>query len=198
MDSMQSAREAILAALPRLRAYAVSLTGSRDRADDLVQEALVRAFEHVSSLQPHTNTLAWLITILRNRFVSDYRKRRHEVEDAGGRYTNHLICGPDQDGWMAFQDFRTALARLPLDQREAIILVGAAGFSYEQAAEISGCPAGTIKSRVSRARSALARALSHERITRPSRSSARPSVTAGQERPMPSRQTGPVEFFRRA
>ena len=99
---------------------------------------------------------AWLFTILRNLFRSEYRKRRREVEDADGRYAESLKSHPEQTGRVEFSEFRAALAKLPSDQREALILVGASGFSYEDAANICGCAVGTIKSRVNRARTRLA------------------------------------------
>jgi RNA polymerase sigma-70 factor (ECF subfamily) len=99
---------------------------------------------------------AWLFTILRNLFRSEYRKRRREVEDADGRYAETLKSHPEQTGHVEFGEFRVALAKLPSDQREALILVGASGFSYEDAAAICGCAVGTIKSRVNRARTRLA------------------------------------------
>src|SRR5277367_4122558 len=127
-------RDQVLSTVPSLRAFAISLCGNIDRADDLVQETLLRALSHIDSFEPGTNMPAWLFTILRNLFRSEYRKRRREVE---------------------VEEFRTALAKLPSDQREALILVGASGFSYEDAAGICGCAVGTIKSRVNRARSKL-------------------------------------------
>src|SRR5829696_5159927 len=87
--------------------------------------------------------------------LSEYRKRRREVEDADGSYAATLLTAPDQQAHLDFEDLRTALARLPQDQREAVILVGAQGFSYEDAANICGCAVGTIKSRVNRARKRL-------------------------------------------
>jgi RNA polymerase sigma-70 factor (ECF subfamily) len=105
---------------------------------------------------------AWLFTILRNLFRSEYRKRRREVEDADGIYAQTLKSQPEQSGHVEFQEFRAALGQLPPDQREALILVGASGFSYEEAAEICGCAVGTIKSRVNRARARLADMLSIE------------------------------------
>src|SRR6266853_353796 len=98
---------------------------------------------------------AWLFTILRNLFRSDYRKRRREVEDAEGNYAKTLKTQPAQNAHLEFEEFRVALEKLPQDQREALILVGATGFSYEDAAAICGCAVGTIKSRVNRARSKL-------------------------------------------
>ena len=151
-----SVREAVLAAVPSLRAFAISLCGNVDRADDLVQETLLRALANINSFQPGTNMSAWLFTILRNHFRSEYRKRRREVEDADGKYAATLAEQPHQGAHLDFQDLRAALARLPHDQREALLLVGASGFSYEQAADICGCAVGTIKSRVNRARTRLA------------------------------------------
>ena len=150
-----SVRDAVLAAVPSLRAFAISLSGNVDRADDLVQETMLRALANINSFQPGTNMSAWLFTILRNLFRSEYRKRRREVEDTDGSYADSLKSQPKQVGRVEFEEFRTALGKLPPDQREALILVGASGFSYEEAAEICGCAVGTIKSRVSRARSKL-------------------------------------------
>jgi RNA polymerase sigma-70 factor, ECF subfamily len=157
-----SVRDAVLAAVPSLRAFAISLSGNVDRADDLVQETLLRALANIDSFQPGTNMSAWLFTILRNLFRSEYRKRRREVEDGDGSYAETLKSQPEQSSRVEFEEFRTALAKLPPDQREALILVGASGFSYEEAAEICGCAVGTIKSRVNRARSRLADLLSIE------------------------------------
>ena len=162
MDLNPSVRTAVLAAVPSLRAFAISLCGNVDRADDLVQETLLRALANINSFQPGTNMSAWLFTILRNLFRSEYRKRRREVEDADGSYADTLKSQPEQSSRVEFEEFRGALAKLPPDQREALILVGASGFSYEEAAEICGCAVGTIKSRVNRARSRLADLLAIE------------------------------------
>ena len=157
-----SLREAMLAAVPSLRAFAISLSGNIDRADDLVQETLLRAIANIDSFQPGTNMSAWMFTILRNLFRSEYRKRRREVEDTDGSYAESLKSHPEQNSRLEFQEFRTALSKLPPDQREALILVGASGFSYEEAAAICDCAVGTIKSRVNRARTRLADLLSIE------------------------------------
>jgi RNA polymerase sigma-70 factor (ECF subfamily) len=116
----------------------------------------LRAIANIDRFQPGTNMQAWLFTILRNLFHSEYRKRRREVEDADGKYAAALSVQPDQLPHLDFEDLQKALAMLPHDQREALLLVGASGFSYEQAAEICGCAVGTIKSRVNRARNRLA------------------------------------------
>jgi RNA polymerase sigma-70 factor (ECF subfamily) len=149
-------RDELLAAVPSLRAFAISLCGHVDRADDLVQDTLLRALSNIHRFQRGTNLNAWLFTILRNLFHSEYRKRRREVEDPDGSYAGRLKVQPEQGSRLDFEDFRSALAKLPHDQREALLLVGASGFSYEEAAEICGCAIGTIKSRVNRARSRLA------------------------------------------
>ena len=131
----ESVRQEILGSVPGLRAFAISLCGNVDRADDLVQEALLRALANIHSFQPGTNMSAWLFTILRNHFRSEYRKRRREVEDADGHYADSLTSHPEQHGQLELSEFREALAKLPDEQREALILVGASGFSYEEAAE---------------------------------------------------------------
>jgi RNA polymerase sigma-70 factor (ECF subfamily) len=155
-------RDQMLSAVPSLRAFAISLSGNVDRADDLVQETLLRAIANIESFQPGTNMSAWLFTILRNLFRSEYRKRRREVEDTDGSYAESLKSQPEQGSHLEFKEFRAALAKLPPDQREALILVGASGFSYEEAAAICECAVGTIKSRVNRARNRLADLLSIE------------------------------------
>jgi RNA polymerase sigma-70 factor, ECF subfamily len=159
-----SMRDAVLAAVPSLRAFAISLSGNVDRADDLVQETLLRALVNIDSFEPGTNLSAWLFTILRNLFRSEYRKRRREVEDGDGTYAESLKSQPEQEARVEFREFRAALAKLPSDQREALILVGASGFSYEEAAGICGCAVGTIKSRVNRARTRLAELMAIESL----------------------------------
>ncbi|MBX9590004.1 MAG: sigma-70 family RNA polymerase sigma factor [Hyphomonadaceae bacterium] len=155
-----SLKDALLGLIPNLRAFAVSLCGDIERADDLVQETLLKAWNHLDSFEEGTNLRAWLFTILRNTYFSECRRRRREVEDRDGSKAADLSVHPEQPGHLDMQDFRRALDVLPLDQREALVLVGAAGFSYEEAAKISGCAVGTIKSRVNRARSKLTDVLS--------------------------------------
>lgn len=148
-------REGLLTAIPSLRAFAFSLIGRSDRADDLVQETLTKAWAHHKSFQPGTNLRAWLYTILRNEFYSQMRKKGREVEDVDGVYSRNVGVHPEQPGHLDMSDMRTALGQLPSDQREALLLVAAEGFSYEEAAEICGVAMGTIKSRVNRARNRL-------------------------------------------
>jgi RNA polymerase sigma-70 factor, ECF subfamily len=155
-------RDAMLAAVPSLRAFAYSLSGSVDRADDLVQETLTRAIAKIDHFAPGTNLNAWLFTILRNHFRSQFRKSRREVEDIDGKHAGRLVSQPEQMGRVEMSEFREALATLPDSQREALILVGASGFSYEEAAEICGCAVGTVKSRVNRARARLAEVMAIE------------------------------------
>jgi len=109
--------------------------------------------------------LAWLLTILHNLFYSEYRKRRREVEDATGSYSERLQSFPEQEGHAAMSEIYAALPKLPPDQREAIILIGALGYSHKEVADICGCAIGTIKSRVFRARCRLAELLSLESRT---------------------------------
>ncbi len=160
----QGMDDALLAAVPSLRAFAISLSGNVDRADDLVQDTLLRALSHIDSFQPGTNLHAWLFTILRNLFHSEYRKMRREVPDVDGIHASRLASQPEQSDRLFLEDFKLALQRLPPDQREALLLVGASGFSYEEAAGICNCAVGTIKSRVNRARTRLAQMLSMDTV----------------------------------
>ena len=160
--SAQAARDFkrdLLATIPSLRAFAYSLSGRSDLADDLVQDTMLKAWAKQDSYQDGTNIKAWLFTILRNEFYSKMRKKGREVQDSEGFFTESLATHPAQHGNLDMQDFKAALDQLPEDQKEAIILVGASGFSYEEAAEISGAAIGTMKSRVSRARAKLAELL---------------------------------------
>src|SRR3978361_2193883 len=154
--SEKGLKDDMLATIPSLRAFAFSLCGNADRADDLVQETLMKAWINQQSFTQGTSMSAWLFTILRNVFYSEYRKRRREVEDAEGTMAARLVSVPEQNGHMDLQDLRTALQKLPAEQREALILVGGSGFAYEEAAQICGCALGTLKSRVNRARTAIA------------------------------------------
>ena len=154
-----SVRDVMLAAIPNLRAFAMSLSGNVDRADDLVQETVMRAMTNINTFTPGTNMAAWLFTILRNLFRSQYRKRRREVEDPDGSYVASLKLPPEQFGRLEFKELIEALAKLPRVQREALLLVAASGFTYDEAAAICGVAVGTIKSRVSRARQYLAELL---------------------------------------
>jgi RNA polymerase sigma-70 factor (ECF subfamily) len=153
-------RDALLASIPNMRAFAISLCGNHARADDLVQDVLVKAWSNLDKFQEGTNLKAWLFTILRNTYLSDRRKRKREVEDVNGAYSDRLSSAPEQHGHLDMRDLRVALQKLSADQREALVLIGAEGFSYEEAAEICECAVGTIKSRVNRGRNRLAELMS--------------------------------------
>jgi RNA polymerase sigma-70 factor (ECF subfamily) len=142
-------------AIPMLRGFARSLSGNRDRADDLVQETLAKAIANRDKYRPGTNLHAWLVTILRNQYYSEGRRRWREVSDAEGTHAARLTQAPSHDSHLEMREFLGALQRLPPDQREALVLVGASGLSYEEAAEVLCTRVGTVKSRVSRARSRL-------------------------------------------
>lgn len=165
MSVSNELRQSLLNTIPSLRAFARSLCGNTTLADDLVQETLVKAWANFSSFQEGTNLKAWLFTILRNEFYSQVRKRGREVEDADGKLTSRLSDLGRQEGHLDLEDMKRALLLLPAEQREAIILVGASGMSYAEAAEVCQTAVGTVKSRVSRARSKLAELL-HEDVAR--------------------------------
>ena len=154
-----SFKNELLAEIKNLRAFAISLSGSVSLADDLVQEALLRAWSKSDRFQPGTNLRAWLFTILRNIYYSNYRKRAREVQDSDGVYARRLTIPGDQESHLDLEDFRKAMTKLPAEQREALTLIGANGLSYEEAAAICEVEIGTIKSRLSRARSQLVRLL---------------------------------------
>jgi len=141
--------------LPAMRAFALSLTRNSSHADDLVQDAIMKAWENLNSFQAGTNMRAWLFTILRNTFYSDQRKRKREVQDTDGNFAAALSEKPDHDGRLAMAEFEQAFVQLKTEQREALMLVGAMGFSYEEAALTCGVALGTVKSRVNRARQKL-------------------------------------------
>ena len=155
LEETPSFKRELLATLPSLRAFAVSLSGRHDKADDLVQDTMMKAWAKQDSFQMGTNIKAWLFTILRNEFYSQMRKKGREVQDSEGAFTERLSVHPSQYGILDMADFKKALDTLPADQREAIVLIGASGFSYEEAADICKCAVGTMKSRVSRARTRL-------------------------------------------
>ena len=159
MTASPEIREAMLAAIPSLRAFAISLTYNVDAADDLVQDAILRAWTNIEKFEAGTNMTGWLFTILRNAFYSQHRKARREVEDPFGFYADRLVTIPEQGSRCDFEDLRTALAKLSVEHREALILIGAEGLSYEEAAQVCGVAIGTMKSRVHRGRVHLAKLL---------------------------------------
>lgn len=145
--------------LPAMRAFAVSLTRNGSLADDLVQDTVVKAWTNFDKFKTGTNMRAWLFTILRNTFYSHRRKIKREVPDVDGVYASGLATKPTHDGRLQMTDFMAAFEKLSDEQREALILVGASGFSYEEAAEMCGVAVGTIKSRANRGRKALSEML---------------------------------------
>jgi RNA polymerase sigma-70 factor (ECF subfamily) len=148
--------------IPALRAFAFSLARNRADADDLVQETLVKAWAHRTRFEAGTNLRAWLFTILRNSWYTGAARRRREVADEEGRHAAGLTAEASQEWTAELTSLQAALNTLPPEHREAIIMVGAAGLSYQEAADIAGCAVGTIKSRVNRARRRLALLLAHE------------------------------------
>lgn len=152
-------RDELVQHLPALRAFALSLTREGASADDLVQDTIVKAWTNMDKFQAGTNLRAWLFTILRNTFYSSRRKTRREVNDTDGIHASRQATRPDHDGKLALNDFRAAFRQLPDEQREALILVGASGFSYEEAAEMTGVAVGTVKSRANRGRRKLSELL---------------------------------------
>ena len=141
--------------IPHLRAFARTLTGDPTAADDLAQDAMMKAWDARASFQLGTNMKAWTFMILRNQFYSEKRRswRQSQLDQEAAERT--LVAVDDPEAPVALDELRQGLAMLPPEQREALILVGAGGFAYEEAADICGCAVGTVKSRVSRARKAL-------------------------------------------
>ena len=141
--------------IPHLRAFARTLAGDPASADDLAQDAMMKAWDARASYQMGTNMKAWTFMILRNQFYSEKRRswRQSQLDQEAAERT--LVAVDDPEAPVALDELRQALKTLPEEQREALILVGAGGFAYEEAAEICGCAVGTVKSRVSRARKAL-------------------------------------------
>jgi RNA polymerase sigma-70 factor (ECF subfamily) len=153
---MSDPKDELVEHIGAMRAFAISLTRNTATADDIVQDALVKAWSNIESFTPGTNMRAWLFTIVRNTYFSLHRKRKREVEDVDGSYTDSLSQKPEHDGKLALRDFAAAFDELTDEQREALVLVGAQGFSYEEAAKTAGVAVGTIKSRVNRGRAHLA------------------------------------------
>lgn len=153
-------RKELSAIVPQLRAFARSLVnGQLEFADDLVQDALLRAWTARASFRAGTNFRAWIFVILRNIFLSEMRRSRFKGEWNELAAEKLLVAPEHQETHVELADVQRALGRLPLSQREALILVGAGGFSYKDAADITGVAVGTVKSRVARARTALEQAL---------------------------------------
>ncbi len=155
MSSTSSWRDEVVGLIPALRAFAWSLSHNGSDADDLVQDTLTKAWTHKDKFAEGTNLRAWLFTILRNTYYTAVTRRRREVSDVDGKHAATLTAPATQDWSVAMRSLESAMRQLPDEHREALVLVGAAGLTYEEAAEICGCALGTIKSRVNRARTRL-------------------------------------------
>jgi RNA polymerase sigma-70 factor (ECF subfamily) len=183
----------LVSVIPALRAFARGLCGRADFADDLAQEALVKAWAAQASYLPNTNFKAWIFTILRNHYYSWCRKQRRVAPwdpDAAERL---LVCEPAQGGHLELAELAAGLQSLPNQQREALILVGAGGFAYEEAAQIIGCAVGTVKSRVARGRAFLRDYVDHRQRqvgqVRPTSEEASQSILGELHRLDPNRST---------
>lgn len=170
--------------IPHMRAFARSLCGEAGQGDDLAQEALLKAWQARASYQPGTNLKAWTFMIVRNQFYSDKRRswRSQPLDQEVAERT--LVARDNPMATLELDEVRRALAMLPEEQRDALIMIGAGGLSYEEVAEMSGCAVGTIKSRVSRARDRLALILAEGSVEEDglAPSSAMPAILARLER----------------
>jgi len=182
MTDVKLPRDEIVALIPSLRAFARSLTRNATDADDLVQETLLKAYGNLDKFTPGTQLRQWLFTIMRNAFYSGHRKHGREVTSAEDGIVDRGAAPPEQEWSVYGGEIGAALASLSDDQRQALMLVGAMGVSYEEAAEVCGCAVGTMKSRVNRGRSRLAALLGLELPT--------PPKTTTPTRPMTMRQYG--------
>jgi len=179
-------RRELVALIPHLRAFARTLAGDMASADDLAQEALGKAWAARVSFRPGSNMKAWTFTILRNQFYSERRRAWRQIQLDPEAAERTLVAADDPETQVVLDELRRGLGMLPVEQREALILVGAGGFAYEEAAEICGCAKGTVKSRVSRARRALRAILETGDHDRPRR-------TAGQATPSIAATTGRLD-----
>ena len=162
--SAERFEEELLAAVPFMRAFGRTLTGDSEQAEDLAQETVLQAWRCRDQFHPGTNLRAWLSTILRNRFYSTQRRRKWRAEYDPKTIERTLVAPDDPFANVELEDVRRALSMLPDFQREALILVGAGGMRYEEVAEVMGCPVGTVKSRVRRARDELQSILFEGRV----------------------------------
>ncbi|SEC12096.1 RNA polymerase sigma-70 factor, ECF subfamily [Rhodobacter sp. 24-YEA-8] len=154
-QAVSDPREQLAALLPNLRAFAISLSRNVVLADDIVQETILKAWSNMDKFDPATNLEAWLFTILRNTYYSFLRKTRREVQDSDGVFAGSLSEAPAHDSRLAYGDFQRAFDQLSPEHREVLILIGASGYSVEEAAQMMGVAPGTVKSRASRARKRL-------------------------------------------
>jgi RNA polymerase sigma-70 factor, ECF subfamily len=156
---MDEFKSALIETLPHLRAIAHLIARHHATAEDLVQDTMVQALANRHQFKPGTNLKGWLIVILRNRFINQVRKQGWKTEVGIDQLDQARAIEGGQEVAVEIDEFRVAFHQLPPLHREALILVGASGHSYEEAADIAGCPTGTMKSRVSRARMELTKRL---------------------------------------
>ncbi len=154
-DPEAAFKRELVGLIPHLRAFARTLAGDPTSADDLAQDAMMKAWDARASFQMGTNMKAWTFMILRNQFYSERRRAWRQIQLDQEAAERTLVAIDNAEAPIALDEVRQGLSRLPPEQREALVLVGAGGFAYEEAAEICGCAVGTVKSRVSRARRAL-------------------------------------------
>ena len=156
-------RQLLVSYLPQLRGIARALAGHRDRADDLVNDTILKALSAEAQFQPGTNLKAWLMTILRNHYINGLRRGRLEVQSVDDIPESAMPTAPNQEHAVEMNEVAAALQRMSAEHREILVLVSAAGLSYEEAAIVCDCAVGTIKSRLNRARSELKRVLARRR-----------------------------------
>jgi RNA polymerase sigma-70 factor, ECF subfamily len=156
MSPQPALHAAMVSAVPQLRAFALKLCRNADQADDLVQETIALGCKGIGHFEPGTNMIAWLTTILRNHFLSERRRASYRLVDPLEDYVDTLSVSPTQLASVESDELRVALKQLSQDECSALVLVLGAGYSYEEVSDLSGCPAGTVKSRVSRARRKIA------------------------------------------
>jgi RNA polymerase sigma-70 factor (ECF subfamily) len=164
MSSADEFKDGLLDNLPHLRAFARMLARDHAFAEDLVQDTMMQALANRSQFRLGTNLRGWLTIILRNRFYNEMRRSSHKLEVSVEQLGEIMAVNGGQEVSLEIRDFYRVFGTLPAAQREALALVGASGFSYEEAAAIAGCPAGTMKSRVSRARLELEQALNGSKV----------------------------------
>jgi RNA polymerase sigma-70 factor (ECF subfamily) len=152
MNLQPSVHDAMLGAVPQLRAFAMKLCRNVDQADDLVQETIARGCKNIAMFEPGTNIVAWLTTILRNHFLSECRRASYRLSDAIEDHVETLSIPAAQFASVEARELRGALHELPESERVALVMVLGAGYEYEEVAQALGCPTGTVKSRVSRGR----------------------------------------------
>ena len=172
-------RRELMGVLPHLRAFARGLCGRHDFADDLVQETAIKAWTARDRYEPGSNIRAWTFAILRNHYLSELRRSRRQTDVEDDAIERMLVTDATQEASLHLDDMEAALQKLAPERREAVLLVGASGFSYEDAAQIAGCPIGTMKSRVARARADLARLLDDTIADEPASRAAMPGSSRG-------------------